>query len=265
MLSVQLSPGLSGGKRARLRPLCGHDETFVGNGSLVDGTALLDRLLVETPGTTVGPGRARDLTVCDCDRLFAAIYLKYFGEQVEGTVSCRDCREPFQVSFSLRNLLANLEAPAGRDVVGPDEDGTYTLSDGRRFRLPTVSDQQSVLGLQTDAAAGALLERCLVAGDPTDNPHLLQQAMDGVGPVLDLDLDVACPGCGVSESVRFDMQAHLLRLLAHERRFLVREIHLIAVTYGWGYGEILNLTREDRRAFVALIQAEREARRRVRP
>jgi hypothetical protein len=208
---------------------------------------------------------ARDLTVCDCDRLFAAIYLKYYGEQVEGTVTCRDCREPFEVNFSLRDLLVNLGGGGGRNAAGPDEDGIYTLSDGRRFRLPTVSDQQSVLGLQTDAAVGALFERCMVAGDPMDNPQLLQKAMDEVGPVLDLDLDAACPKCGASESVRFDIQTYLLRMLAYEKRFLVREIHLIAVAYGWGYGEILSLTREDRRAFVGLIQAEREGRRRVGP
>jgi hypothetical protein len=265
MLLVQLSPGLRGGKWARLRPVCGHDETLICDADSDDGIALLDRLLMEAPGTTVGPGKARNLAVCDTDRLYAAIYLKYFGDLVEGAVSCRDCGEPFEVSFSLRNLLVNLEVGAGRNVGGPDEDGIYTLSDGRRFRLPTASDLQSVLGLETAAAAGALLDRCMIAGDAMANQPLLQNAMDEVGPVLDIDLDAACPKCGASESVRFDMQAHLLRVLAYEKRFLVREIHLIAVTYGWGYEEILSLTREDRRAFVGLIQAEREARRRARP
>ncbi len=265
MLLVQLSPGLRGGKWARLRPLCGHDETFVGDVNSVDGVALLDRLLVETPGTTVGPGSARHLAVCDCDRLFAAIYLKYFGEQVEGRVTCRDCREPLEVRFSLRELLTKLEPGAGQNAVGPDEAGLYTLSDGRRFRLPTAGDQLSVLGLEADEGTAALLERCVVAGDPADNPKLLQTAMDEAGPVLDLDLDAACPSCGASEIVRFDIQTHLLHMLVHEKRFLVREIHLIGMAYGWGYGEILNLTREDRRAFVGLIQAEREARRRARP
>lgn len=265
MLLVRLNPGIRGGNWARLRPLCGHDETLIGDNGLVDGIMLLDRLLIETPGTTVGPGLPRDLAVCDSDRLFAAIYLKYFGEQVEATVSCRDCGEPFEVSFSLRNLLAKVEAGARQNVVGPNEDGIYTLSDGRRFRLPTVSDQQSVLGLETDAGASALIERCMIAGDPMDNPQLLQEAMDEVGPVLDLDLDAVCPRCDASESVRFDIQTYLLRMLAYERRFLVREIHLIAVAYGWGYGEVLSLAREDRRAFVSLIQAEREARRRAQP
>jgi hypothetical protein len=264
MLAVRLSPGIRGGKWARLRPLCGHDETVIGDASSVDGIGLLDRLLVETPGTTVGPGMARDLAVCDSDRLFVAIYLKYFGEQVEGAVSCRDCREPFEVNFSLRSFLANLEVGAGQNAAGPDEDGVYTLSDGRRFRLPTAADQQSVLGLETDEGASTLLDRCVVAGDPRDNSELLQAAMDEVGPVLDLDLEAACPRCGASEKVRFDIQTYLLRMLASEKRFLVREIHLIAVAYGWGYGEILSLTREDRRAFARLIQAEREARRRAR-
>jgi len=263
MLLVRLNPGIRGGKWARLRPLCGHDETLIGDDGSIHGITLLDRLLVETPGTTVGPGMAGDLAVCDSDRLFAAIYLKYFGEQVEGAVSCRDCSESFEMSFSLPDLLANAEVGAGRNVVGPDEDGIYTLSDGRRFRLPTTSDQQSVLGLEADAGAGALLDRCVVAGDPMDNPQLLQAAMDEVGPVLDLDLDAACPKCGAYESVRFDIQTYLLRMLVSEKRFLIREIHLIAVAYGWEYGEILSLTREDRRAFASLIQAEREARRRA--
>lgn len=264
MLLVRLSPGLRGGKWARLRPLCGHDETFAGGVSSVDGAALLDRLLVETPGTTVGPGRAMDLAVSDCDRLSAALYLKYFGKQIEGTMPCGACGEPFEVSFSLPELLARLERGAGPNAAGPDEDGIYTLSDGRRFRLPTAGDQLSVLGLETDKGTSALLERCVVSGDPRDNPELLLKAMDEVGPVLDLDMDAACPGCGASESVRFDIQTYLIRMLDFEKRFLVREIHLIAVAYGWGYEQILSLTREDRRAFVGLIQTEREARRRVR-
>jgi hypothetical protein len=265
MLLVQLSPGLRGGKWARLRPLCGHDETLIDDADSDEGIALLDRLLVEAPGTTVGPGKARNLAVCDTDRLYATIYLRYFGDLVEGAVGCRDCGEPFEVSFSLRNLLVNLEVGAGRTAGEPDEDGIYRLSDGRRFRLPTVSDLQAVLGLETAAAAGALLERCMISGDAMANQSLLQNVMDEVGPVLDLDLDAACPRCGVSQSVRFGMRAYLLRTLAYEKRFLVREIHLIAGAYRWGYEEILSLTREDRRAFVSLIQAEREARRRGGP
>jgi hypothetical protein len=138
------------------------------------------------------------------------------------------------------------------------------LPDGRRFRLPTAGDQRSVLGLGAENAAAALLERCVVEGDPREDPALLQTAMDEVGAVLDLHLEAACPKCGALQGVRFDIQTYLLRALAYERRFLNHEVHRIAMAYGWGHEEILNLTREDRRAFVRLIEADQAGRRRLR-
>lgn len=265
MLQVALRPGLRGGKWACLRPLCGHDEAYLDHIGSVEAIAFLDRLLVEAPGTTVSPGTAGQLAVCDCDRLFAAIYLKYFGEWVESTVTCSDCNKAFELSFPLRDLMANLAGGAADKADGPDEEGIYVLRDGRRFRLPTADDQHSVMGLGAEESVAALLARCVVEGDATKDPDLLQTAMDEVGGVLDLDLDAACPECGTAQAVRFDIQAYLLRALSYERRFLSHEVHRIATSYGWGYEEILNLTREDRRTFARLIEADQTARRRVRP
>jgi hypothetical protein len=256
MLQIVLRPGLQGGRWAYLRPLCGHDEAFTHGTGSVESAAFLDRLLVEAPGTTVGPGKAKDLAVCDCDRLFAAIYLQYFGERIEGTSLCQDCNEPFESSFSLRDLMTSLEDGAVAKATGPDEKGIYTLPDGRRFRLPTADDLYSVIGLGAEKAAAALLERCMVEGDPMKSPEVIQTAMDEVGAVLDLDLEVTCPKCGALHSVRFDIQTYLLRALAYERRFLNHEVHRIAMAYGWGHAEILSLTREDRRAFIRLIEAD---------
>jgi len=263
MLQVALRPGLQDGKWACLRPLCGHDETSINGTSSVESVALLNRLLLEAPGS-VGPGKAKELAVCDCDRLFAAIYLKYFGERIEGTALCRDCNEPFESSFSLRNLIASLEDRTAARAIGPDKEGIYTLPDGRRFRLPTADDQYSLIGLEPETAATALLERCMVEGDPKEDPEMIQTAMDAVGAVLDLDLEAACPKCDAVQHVRFDIQTYLLHALAYERRFLNHEVHHIAMAYGWGHEEILSLTREDRRAFVRLIEAEQTARRRLR-
>ena len=87
--------------------------------------------------------------------------------------------------------------------------------------------------------------------------------MEQVGPLLDMDLDASCPHCGISQRVRFDIQSYLFRALGYERQFLIYEVHCIARAYGWGYQEILNLTREDRRTFVGLIKSARPAPRRV--
>jgi hypothetical protein len=264
MWQVRLNPGLRGGKWACLRSLCGHDEAFIEGADSVEAIAFLDRLLVEAPGTTVGPGKASVLAICDCDRLFATIYRRYFGEDIEGTVACRDCREPFELSFALPDLMVHPQQSAVAQAAGPDDEGLYTLPDGRRFRLPTASDQHSVIGLEAEQAVAALLERCVMEGDPTADSELLQAAMDEVGAVLDLDLDAVCPGCGASQVVRFDIQGYVLHALGYEQRFLLHEVHRIAMAYGWGHAEILNLRREDRRAFARLIEANQAARRRVR-
>lgn len=264
MLEVALRPGIQGGKWAYLRPLSGHDEAFIQVTGSVDPVAFLDRLLIEVPGTTVGPGKAKELAVCDCDRLYMSLYLSYFGEKIEAIGTCRECREPFELSFSLPELIQDLEGGTEANATGPDEEGIYTLPDGRRFRLPTANDQQRVKELDPEKAVAALLVHCVVEGDPREDPDLIQAAMDKVGAVLDLDLDAACPKCGISQAVRFDIQTYLLRALAYEKRFLIHEVHRIAMAYGWEYGEILWLTREDRRAFVRLIEADRKSLRRNR-
>jgi hypothetical protein len=160
--------------------------------------------------------------------------------------------------------MASLEDGAGARATGPDEEGIYTLPDGRRFRLPTADDQYSIIGLEVEKAADALLGRCMVEGDPMESPEIIQTAMDEVGAVLDLHLEAACPKCGALQSVRFDIQTYLLHALAYEKRFLNHEVHRIAMAYGWGHKEILSLTREDRRAFVRLIEADQAGRRRLR-
>jgi len=237
--------------------LRGYDEALIDGAGTGEAIAFLDRMLVATVGTSVGPGKARELSISDCDRIFAATYQHYFGDRIESSVPCRKCNEAFELSFSLSDLMVNLGSGAADQIKGPDEEGIYTLPDGRRFRLPTAGDQDSIIGLEPEEAAAKLLECCVIEGDPTVNVERLQRAMDEIGATLDLDLEATCPACDTSQTVRFNIQSYLLRVLAYEKRFLNHEVHRIALAYGWGYQEILNLTREDRRTFARLIEAER--------
>jgi hypothetical protein len=258
MIQVQLSPGIPGGRRAYLRPLCGHDEMLFDGAGSADVIGILDRLLAAAPDTTVGPGKARDLAVCDCDRVFAALYRHYFGDRVEGRTPCVHCGKPFELNFSLGSLIENLASPAARSLSsGPDDDGFYTLPDGQRFRLPTVGEKAQVCGLDPEHAVAILLRRCVLEDAPALDLQRLEQAMDEAGALLDLDLDAICPECETAQTVRFDIQAYLVLALRSEKQFLDYEIHTIASAYGWGYQEILSLKREDRRTFVRLIQAGR--------
>lgn len=278
MLHVQLDPGLPGGRWACLRAPRGHDEQAltreVGATAAVE---LIDRLLLDVPGTTVGPGCAWRLAVADRDRLLAAIYADSFGDRVESEVPCAACAEASQIDFSLAALVAQTtsEARVGleQQISGPDAEGVYALDDGLRFRIPTSADQLAVLELAPDRRRVALLQRCIVAVDDAQARRTasdvsretlarVEAAMAAVGPVLDLDLPVSCHACGATRMVRFDIQRFLLAAFAHERRYFIREIHYLACAYGWSLGEILELPRDERRAFVRLVTAERSARQR---
>jgi hypothetical protein len=276
MLSVRLEPGLPGGRFACVRALHGHDERLVGVGAIA-ATELLDRLLVEVPGTSVGPGRAWQLAICDRDRLLAAVHAGTFGDQVESEIPCSECDEGAEVRFSLSALVASLDADelARAEVgvrSGPNDDGVYQLDDGTRFRLPTGEDQRAVHGQAPADARLALLRRCLLADGHAGNARTasdvdeatlarIEAAMARVGATIDQDFEVACQACGATRAVRFDIQHFLLRALEHERRYLVREIHYLAASYGWSLEQILDLSRDDRRTFVGLIVADRAAQR----
>ena len=263
MLQVALQPGLPGGRWACLREPCGHDEVVVAGTDAFAATDFLDRLLVSVTGTSVGPGRAWELALCDRDRLLRAVHEQLFGDRIEATAKCTACGEGLEVSFSVRELAESQRRQAPTTVEGPDEAGSYRALDGRRFRLPHSNDLRCVAGLHAEDAGRALLERCLVDGDPSGDAAVVEEAMEAVGPVLDVELDARCPHCEASQQVQFDIASFLLCALYRERRWLTSEVHRLATAYGWSLDEILAIPRSLRREYVALVEAERVASRRA--
>lgn len=209
--------------------------------------------------------------------MLAAVYRSSFEDRIESEVACEACGESSEITFSLAALVASVmpsdESKPGESVAGPDTSGTYSLADGIRFRLPNSEDQRAVVGLRPDQRRVALLRRCILEhGDgehrtasdfSKDMLDRVEAAMAKVGPTLDLNIPVTCHECGFVLDMRFDIQHFLLAAFTHEARFLVREIHYLASTYGWSLREILDLTRDDRRAFVGLVVSERAARQRA--
>lgn len=239
-----------------MRELSGRDEGFVHGTSSATAAALLDRLLVPLPGAAVQPGCSAELAICDRDRLLAAVYRDTFGDRVETRAPCRACGVPFELTFSLTVLEAGI---AANTAVDPD--GNYTLADGRRYRLPTLADEQRIAGLSADDARLQLAARCVIDGDPAADPEAVLAAIETAAPLLDLELTTSCPECQTQQEVHFDIQSFLLSTLMHEARWLAHEVHRIAVAYGWPLAEILGLSRAQRRTYVALIETERTRRR----
>jgi len=263
MSAEQASLGLTGDpSRIRLRELNGFDEQSIRGVDTVTAIGLLNRLLVNAPGYSAEELKAARLTASQRDRLLAAVYERTFGPRIDSTMRCRICGELFDLSFTIENLLAALSASASSSSAELRPDGTFRLPNGVRFRLPTGEDEMAIAGLSPVDAESALLGRCLIEPENSVNLEAVQKAMEEVAPILDLDLDAQCPECGGKQSVHFDVQYYLLRALEQERKQMAREVHRLAIAYGWSLNEILGLFRSQRRAFVELIDADISAQRR---
>ena len=240
--------------RLQLRELNGFDEQSVSGLDTATAIGLLDRLLVRAPGSSAQQLKAVELTAAERDRLLAAVYKRTFGSRIESTVRCTACESLFDLAFSIEDLLAALNSAALSATASQEADGTFRLGDSLRFRLPTGEDELAVVGLPASEAELELLRRCIIESKKPVEIDSVQEAMEEVAPVLDLDLDARCPECGGKQLVHFDIQFYLLRALQQQRRQISRDIHRLAVAYGWSLNEILSLSRNQRRAFVEFIE-----------
>jgi hypothetical protein len=196
--------------------------------------------------TRLPPGTTLDtLPVALLHRLFHAIYCELYSGPVENQARCEACEERFEFALDLEDIMATQDA--GAAGVPLPQDGWWTLSRGGRIRAPCHGD----LAAQT---RGALLAG-ITEGDV--DPDEADAFLDRAAPLLDFDVDTACPRCGTAQMLRFNMAQYLVRKIHGERPFLLREVHLIASQYNWSHAEILALTRTDRRAYAGLIQSER--------
>lgn len=253
MSMVPLHPGLPGGRYAVVRELRGEDELLSGEGA---GTALVDRVLERAEGTTVGPGRAPDLALCDRDRVLAEVYRREFGDEIESVGKCRACETPFEVTFSLAELQRRLlEAGGAADQSPCDDAGWFTLPQDPsvRFRLPTSRDL-AVAALSVDPVM-ALFEMCTGGRVDRSRREEVERQMQRAGGIVATDIPVECAECGAPQKMHFDMPSFLMSRLERERAWLHHEVHCLAVAYRWGHGEILALPRAERRAYVKLVAA----------
>jgi hypothetical protein len=257
-MRVELQRGDSRWGWAYLRPLTGHDELALDAESGQAGNWLLRRLLDDRSDAALGPDGLDSLDMHNRDRLLAEIFRACFGENVDGISRCTHCGEEFEFHFTLGSLTGRRTEATAPMAEGPDAEGYYRL-EGTRFRLPTVADLEAVGDLPADQAVTALLARCAEAGEDSEGGDAIQEAMEQLSPSLDLDIEASCPHCERAATISFSLEAFLMRALSQERRFLTIEIHRLATAYGWGLGEILGLSRDDRRTLARLAEHERIA------
>ncbi|MGB3344306.1 MAG: hypothetical protein WBA61_10355 [Aequorivita sp.] len=246
-IPLSLTPGVGA---IHLRSLRGADEMAITDTDTKTLINLLESLIQPSP--TGDKVHASQIVTADRDRLLAALYISMYGPKIESTVNCKACDQKFDLDFRLDKLLQHYQPPAETLPM----DGKYEIEPDICFRLPNGEDELLIDGLSAAEAVKQLFERCLLKGDVEADSEKVQLKMAELAPVLSMNMQAICPECNHNQEVQFDMQSFLLTKLKQERPSLVKEIHYIASQYHWSHQEILNLSRNSRKQYAALIQLE---------
>lgn len=269
-------------REVQLAPLTGLDEEALafaapGTSAASAVTALLART-VERVGTVerVDAALVRDLLVCDRDYLVLCLRSYAFGPRVDAVLKCGGpgCGKLMDVRFSLDEL--ELESRPVRSRFFTTRLSSAAV--GRRgrplveFRLPTGADQEALAEpFRADEGRGLrlLLARTIrrVGAWPESGEELIDrlspearaevaEQMRRLTPHVEIEVEGACPECGVTCSSRFDIANFFLTEMRANLRGLEREVHFLALHYHWSEREILSLPRRKRRRYVALLREE---------
>jgi hypothetical protein len=271
-------------RRVELASLSGRDEEFLARSNGAEGSVLVTGILsrcAQFIGTIspVSSQIARDLLVADRQYLLLKLREATFGDRIQSTIRCPwpGCTNRVDVEFSTHDIPVKESQDKG-PVYRMDlsYEAAYAGDQGKMyreitFRLPNGRDQEAIMPLadkdETEVSI-ALLARCIQRIGPLKHPgeeligklssKAREEIEEAVAPHVDLTMQALCPECGREFMHPFDLQGFFLGELRASRDLIYREVHYLAYHYHWSEREIMELPREKRREYIAVLAEEIE-------
>ena len=194
-----------------------------------------------------------ELSIGERDRVLLEFRKNLFGRTIEGNSLCPDCGERVEFHLDIDELIGI--QPNESDCVLPLDDGHEV-----EFRLPNSRDLATILSTTNIPDARLqLAERCLsVNGNQQielteERIADLARVMEERDPLADIQLDLLCPECQGTWSTTFDILIWLWQELTGEATGLLREVHLLASSYGWDEESILSMSSQRRQTYIEMI------------
>jgi hypothetical protein len=188
-----------------------------------------------------------------------------FGPEMECQLACPGCNGSLELALPVADLLeANpplVDGATGTDVV---REAGWQVT----FRLPVIEDLLDAERLDNPAASRrAVLSRCVVAAQPPGEqetaglpeggiPQAVEAAllseMQRRDPTSNVDVSLNCPACGHSWTASFDILSFFWDEIEVWVYRTLREVHLLASSYGWREADVLGLTSWRRQAYLQM-------------
>ncbi|HYH85000.1 MAG TPA: hypothetical protein VEX60_05915 [Pyrinomonadaceae bacterium] len=182
-----------------------------------------------------------------------------FGPQLSGLAVCPGCGERLELDLDVGDLRVADAAESAEE---------FSLSAAGfdvRFRLPNSRDLIALA--RVGGAAGGrcrLLERCLLSAArdgaeceacelPADVLDAVADEMGRADPQADVQLSLSCPDCGHRWEMPFDIVSYFWGELHAWAQRTLREVHTLAVAYGWREADILAMSPLRREIYLQMV------------
>lgn len=203
----------------------------------------------ETPDVLAG------LTIGQRDSRLLTLRAWMFGERMASLARCPQCGETLEFEFMVSDIRVDAEPPASLSL---EVDG-YAIE----VRPPNSADLAAIAAA-SDEASTHLLERCILSLRHNGSPaavsalpaHVVASISDCLAqadPQTDVQLDLTCPACGNVWRASFDIVSYFWSEVNAWAERLLREVHMLAATYGWFEADILAMSPARRRRYLEMI------------
>jgi hypothetical protein len=201
------------------------------------------------------------LGVGERDRRLLALRERLIGARFDSAATCPSCAERSEVSFDC-DALRRGAADAGPAEVQARHDGWTAVA-----RIPNTADLLAIARSDAADQRMLLLRRCIrrldrdgveVASEfiPEELADAVQAALAEADPMGDLQIALTCPACALPYCVAFDISGYLWHEVDERTRKLLRDVHVLASSYGWSEGEILALSDVRRERYLELVAGQ---------
>ena len=191
------------------------------------------------------------------DACLLSLRERLFGSEMESLAVCPSCGQQLEFSCTVADLYP-LPESEGDDLLTLTRDELVV-----RFRLPNSLDIMMVVEGEEDIEH-ALLECCITEVRQGPNPvsvatldktvlAAVVEAMEQADSLGNMQLAMTCPACAHSWLSSFDIVSYLWSELDAWAKRILREVHVLAVTYGWNERDILTMSPRRRHYYLDLV------------
>lgn len=202
-----------------------------------------------------------NLSIGKRDAALLTLRKRLFGERLESLATCPECNETLELSFRVDDITVDAVSwPESSDIHRVELDGLWI-----EYRLPTSRDLLLLASLAPGGRGDQLLQQCVshvrrdeqvinLSDLSSQTRTAISQAIADSEPQANVQLALACLGCGHQWSPAFDIVGFLWAELNVWCQRLLAEIHLLAKAYGWSEAAILALSHWRRQVYLSMVR-----------